>query len=147
MRGTTSVSTGSMPIVRIAAISSRIFIEPISAVKADADRPATMTAVSSTPDFAQCQHRQHARRIGLGAVGRKLQRTLLHDDSADQEADQRDDRCSPEPRMLQMVGEGSPAEPRLPRQCAGECSQEDTEKTRDINYLAACRSGPRYTLT
>ena len=48
-RGTTSTSIGSSPITRSASISSRIFIEPISAVKARPERPATMIAVSSTP--------------------------------------------------------------------------------------------------
>ncbi len=35
--------------MRIASISSRIFIEPIEAVKAEAERPATMIAVSRMP--------------------------------------------------------------------------------------------------
>ena len=37
----------------MASISSRIFIEPISAVKAEPERPATMIAVSSHTEFAQ----------------------------------------------------------------------------------------------
>ena len=49
MRGTTSTSMGSSPITRSASISSRIFIEPISAVKAEPERPAIMIEVSSTP--------------------------------------------------------------------------------------------------
>ena len=48
-RGTISTSIGSSPITRSASISSRIFIEPISAVKDEPERPATMMAVRSTP--------------------------------------------------------------------------------------------------
>ena len=43
------MSIGSMPSVRIASISSRIFIDPISAVMAEPERPATMIAVSRMP--------------------------------------------------------------------------------------------------
>src|SRR6056297_2207260 len=49
MRGTNSVIAGSSPRVRIASISSRIFIDPMAAVKAEAVRPATMIAVSRMP--------------------------------------------------------------------------------------------------
>ena len=49
MRGTNSTVAGSRPRVRIASISSRIFIEPMAAVKAEAVRPATMIAVSRMP--------------------------------------------------------------------------------------------------
>ena len=35
--------------MRIASISSRIFIDPIEAVKAEAERPATTIAVSRMP--------------------------------------------------------------------------------------------------
>ena len=49
MRGTISTSIGSRPMTRSASISSRIFIEPISAVKAEPERPATMIEVRSTP--------------------------------------------------------------------------------------------------
>ena len=49
MRGTTRIWIGSRPSVRMASISSRIFIEPIEAVKAEAERPATMIAVSRMP--------------------------------------------------------------------------------------------------
>ena len=48
-RGNASTSIGSSPMVRKASISSRIFIEPSSAVKALPDRPATMIATISTP--------------------------------------------------------------------------------------------------
>ena len=47
-RGITSRSIGSSPRVRIASISSRAFIVPIWAVKAEAVRPATTIAVIST---------------------------------------------------------------------------------------------------
>src|SRR6056297_1145004 len=49
MRGTKRTVAGSRPSVRIASISSRIFIDPIAAVKAEAVRPATMIAVSRMP--------------------------------------------------------------------------------------------------
>ena len=49
MRGTNRAIAGSMPNVRIASISSRIFIEPMAAVKAEAVRPATMIEVRRMP--------------------------------------------------------------------------------------------------
>ena len=48
-RGTTSTSMGSMPMTLSASTSSRASMTPISAVKAEPERPATMMAVSSTP--------------------------------------------------------------------------------------------------
>ena len=48
-RGTTKASAGTTPIVRIASISSVIFIVPICAAKAEPDRPATMIAVIKIP--------------------------------------------------------------------------------------------------
>ena len=48
-RGRTSASIGETPIVRIASISSVIFIVPICAAKAEPERPATMIAVISVP--------------------------------------------------------------------------------------------------
>ena len=48
-RGKTSTPTGLRPITVSASTSSRIFIEPISAVIALPERPAIMIAVSSTP--------------------------------------------------------------------------------------------------
>ena len=48
-RGTTSTSIGSIPMTFSASISSRTFITPISAAKAEPERPATMIAVISTP--------------------------------------------------------------------------------------------------
>ena len=49
-RGSTSSSTGSRPSTRIASTSSLARIEPICAVNELAVRPATMIAVSSTPN-------------------------------------------------------------------------------------------------
>ena len=49
IRGRTSASIGDTPIVRMASISSVIFIVPIWAAKAEPERPATMIAVISTP--------------------------------------------------------------------------------------------------
>ena len=48
-RGITSASTGPTPMVRIASISSVIFMVPICAAKAEPERPATMIAVMSMP--------------------------------------------------------------------------------------------------
>jgi hypothetical protein len=48
-RGRTSISIGSIPMTLSASISSRTFITPISAAKAEPERPATMIAVISTP--------------------------------------------------------------------------------------------------
>ncbi len=48
-RGMTSASIGETPIVRIASISSVIFIVPIWAAKAEPERPATMMAVIKVP--------------------------------------------------------------------------------------------------
>ena len=49
MRGMTSASIGDTPMVRMASISSVIFIVPICAAKAEPERPATMIAVISVP--------------------------------------------------------------------------------------------------
>jgi len=49
IRGRTSASTGETPIVRIASISSVIFIVPSWAAKAEPERPATMIAVINVP--------------------------------------------------------------------------------------------------
>ena len=49
-RGTTSASAGTTPIVRMASISSVIFIVPIWAAKAEPERPATMIAVIRMPN-------------------------------------------------------------------------------------------------
>ena len=43
-RGTTSTWIGDSPSVRIASVSSWTFIEPICAVNAAPERPATITA-------------------------------------------------------------------------------------------------------
>ena len=48
-RGKTSTPMGLRPMTFSASISSRIFIEPISAVMALPERPAIMMAVNSTP--------------------------------------------------------------------------------------------------
>src|SRR5208282_2119156 len=48
-RGTTRTCKGSMPITLSASISSRNFITPISAAKAEPERPATKIAVIKTP--------------------------------------------------------------------------------------------------
>ena len=48
-RGMTSASIGDTPMVRMASISSVIFIVPSCAAKAEPDRPATMIAVIKVP--------------------------------------------------------------------------------------------------
>ena len=48
-RGMTSTSSGSSAITLSASISSRMFIEPISAVIAEPVRPAIMIDVIKTP--------------------------------------------------------------------------------------------------
>ena len=48
-RGMTKASIGDTPMVRIASISSVIFIVPIWAAKAEPERPATMIAVNNVP--------------------------------------------------------------------------------------------------
>ena len=67
MRGTISTSMGSRPMTRSASISSRIFMEPISAVKAEPERPATMIEVSSTRELAQDQDADEVDDEGRGA--------------------------------------------------------------------------------
>ena len=49
-RGTTRASNGSTPMVCMASTSWFIFIAPISAAKDEAERPARMMAVTSTPN-------------------------------------------------------------------------------------------------
>ncbi len=49
-RGSTSTSNGSTPVAYSASTSSFSFIAPISAAKALPERPATMIAVSRTPN-------------------------------------------------------------------------------------------------
>ena len=57
-RGMISTSSGSSAITFRASISSRIFIEPISAVIDDPVRPAIMIEVIKHAKFAQTQERQ-----------------------------------------------------------------------------------------
>ncbi len=49
-RGSTSIVTGSMPMVRMAATSSFTTMVPNSAAKAEPVRPASTTAASSGPN-------------------------------------------------------------------------------------------------
>ena len=92
MRGRISTSIGAMPMTRSASISSRIFIEPSSAVMAEPERPAIMMEVSSTPSSRSDQHADQVDGIGRGAEAAKLENALLRDDAADQEIDRHDDR-------------------------------------------------------
>ena len=94
----------------MASISSRIFIEPISAVKAEPERPATMMAVKQNADLAQREDGDHVDGEGLGAERLQLHHALLHHHGADQEADQRDDRHGAQAGMIEMMDEGGRAE-------------------------------------
>ena len=55
MRGTISTSMGSSPMTRSASISSRIFMEPISAVKAEPERPGDHDGGEKNAQLAQDQ--------------------------------------------------------------------------------------------
>ena len=54
-RGKISTPTGFRPMTVSASISSRIFMEPTSAVIALPERPAIMMAVSKTPISRNCR--------------------------------------------------------------------------------------------
>ena len=66
-----------------ASTSSRIFIEPISAVMALPERPAIMIAVISTPSSRSTQDADEVDDEDLGAEIAELEGALLRDDGAD----------------------------------------------------------------
>ena len=97
-----------------ASISSRIFIEPISAVMALPERPAIMIAVSSTPSSRSMQDADEIDDEDLGAEVAQLEGALLGDDRADQERHQRDDRHRADAHLLEL-GEDRGGRQPLPR--------------------------------
>ena len=115
MRGTISTSIGSSPMTRSASISSRIFIEPISAVKAEPERPATMIEVSSTPSSRRIRMPIEVDHEGRRAEALQLEDALLGDDAADQERDQHDDRHAAEGDLLELVDQRRQPETPRPR--------------------------------
>ena len=113
-RGMISTSSGSSAITFRASISSRIFIEPISAVIDDPVRPAIMIEVIKHAKFAQTQDANQIDGVGGGAEAGELEDALLGDDRADQEVDQHDDRHAAQPVHLEVMHHRGPAPaPRL----------------------------------
>ena len=96
-------------MTRSASISSRIFMEPISAVKAEPERPATMIEVRSTAEFAQDQDADQVDDERRRAEPNELENALLRDDAADQERDQHDDRHALIGDLLELVDDRRPA--------------------------------------
>ena len=123
MRGTISTSIGSRPMTRSASISSRIFMEPISAVKAEPERPATMMRGQEHGEFAQDEDADQVDDEGGGAELLKLEDALLGDDAADKERDQHDDRHAAIGDLLELVDHRRAAE--LRRAC------DDADQGRD----------------
>ena len=147
-RGTISTSIGSSPITRSASISSRIFIEPISAVKAEPERPATMIAVSSTPTSRSVRMPTRSTTNGVAPKLLQLEDALLGDDAADQERDQRDDRHAAEGDELELVHERRPAEAPRPRRDphhGDDDLAEEADPGREI--LAGCNDRLRRSRT
>ena len=66
-RGMTSASIGDTPIVRIASISSVIFIVPSCAAKAEPERPATMIAVIKRAQLANRDPADQVDRVDFRA--------------------------------------------------------------------------------
>ena len=102
MRGRISTSIGSSAITVRASTSSRIFIEPISAVIAEPERPAIMIEVSSTPSSRSTRMPIEVDRERRRAEARELEDALLRDDRADEEIDQQDDRRAAQREDLEM---------------------------------------------
>ena len=90
--------------MRIASTSSFSFIEPICAAKAEPERPATMIAVISTPSSLTARAADQVDREDLGAELAELDRALLGDDDADQEAHQADDEERVDADHLEAAG-------------------------------------------
>ena len=103
---------GSRPMTRSASISSRIFMEPISAVKAEPERPATMMEVSSTPSSRRTRMPTRSTTKAVAPNLLELEDALLGDDAADEERDQDDDRHAAIGDLLELVDDRRAAEPR-----------------------------------
>ena len=86
-----------------ASTSSRIFIEPISAVIALPERPAIMIAVISTPISRSYQDADKIDDEDFGAEIAELESALLGDDRADQERHQHDDRNGADAHPVDLV--------------------------------------------
>ena len=86
-----------------ASTSSRIFIEPISAVIALPERPAIMIAVISTPSLAQDQHADQVDDEDLGAEIAELIGALLGDDGADDRRHQHHHRDGADAHAVDLV--------------------------------------------
>ena len=113
-RGMISTSKGSSAITFRASISSRIFIEPISAVIAEPVRPAIMIEVIKHAELAQTQDANQTDGVIRSAEFGELEDALLGDDRADQEVDQHDDRHAAQPVHLEVIHHRRPAPaPRL----------------------------------
>ena len=69
----------------MASISSRIFIEPISAVKAEPERPATHDRGQQHTEFAQHEDADQIDHETRRAEALQLENALLGDDRADPE--------------------------------------------------------------
>ena len=102
-RGNTSTPTGLRPMTVSASTSSRIFIEPISAVMALPERPAIMMAVISTPSLAQHQDADQVDDEDVGAEIAQLEGALLRDDGADDGRHQHDDRNGADAHAVDLV--------------------------------------------
>ena len=90
-------------MTRRASISSRIFMEPISAVKAEPERPATMIEVRSTPSSRRTRMPMRSTTNGVAPNLMQLEDALLRDDAADQEGDQHDDRHAAIGDLFELV--------------------------------------------
>ena len=120
MRGMTSASTGETPIVRIASISSVIFIVPSLGGEGGARTAGDHDRRHQHAELAYRDAADEVDGVYLGAELGELHRALLRDDDADKEAHQpddaecanadhieaRDDRIEPEfPGTADNVGE------------------------------------------
>ncbi len=110
MRGMTSHSIGLSPIVRMASTSWFTCMVPIWAVKALPERPATMMAVSSTPELAEHADADGLHGEGLGAELLELLDALVGDDDADQEAQHAHDHQRADPHLVHLAHHGVEAE-------------------------------------
>ena len=90
-RGTTSTCIGSMPITLSASTSSRVCMTPISAVKAEPERPATMMAVISTPISRNTDTATRLMVKSSPPIGTQLGDALVADDDRDHDGHQADD--------------------------------------------------------
>ena len=127
-------------MTRIASISSRIFIEPISAVNADPDRPATMIASEQDAEFTQNEDAHEIDDKARRAEALQLKDALLRDDGADEERDQRDDRHTLERDLFELVDDRRATETGVDEGQAGPSpSGLRRETTRRSGYRARSR--------